>query len=49
MLRIARPIGPFWWAKGRSTRARTADLAAFVMVAFVMAARFGIGLPVGFL
>src|SRR5690606_39257280 len=27
-VRITRPIGPFWWAKGCSTWARTADFLA---------------------
>ena len=44
MVRMNRPIGPFWRAKTCSTAARTADLRAFAR-----AVRRGIGLPLGFL
>lgn len=44
MLRIARYIRSFCWAKTCSTRARILDFAAFAL-----AVRFGIGLPKGFL
>jgi hypothetical protein len=42
MVRITRPIGPFWCAKGCSTWARTADF-----LALPRAVRPGIGLPFG--
>ena len=44
MVRMNRPIGPFWRAKTCSTAARTADLRALAR-----AVRRGIGLPLGFL
>src|SRR5579872_4952455 len=44
MVRMKRPIGPFWRAKTCSTAARTADLRALAR-----AVRRGIGLPLGFL
>ena len=41
-VRITNPIGPFRWAKGCSTCARIADVAAFAWTV-----RFGSGLPFG--
>ena len=43
-MRITKPIGPFWWAKGCSTWARTVDFFALAR-----AVCLGIGLLFGFL